>query len=271
MTHMNLDYDGAANAYGPESLEPLDTIRNARNHKGHYVGVMSVKPTEHNPVDANGMIKVPGGKRVKVDPDQPDTCGCLPVIQQAGKFAGYYVSTTSKKSRARDADPSVYEQSHYIDSASVAYCALSGGLHRAGVGGGDFGFAIRLDSFRTASFNFLDGEGAKRSYAVGECSYRVFLDIGGKPKKTHSLAKNDFPTCFVVFPGSKSFPLTQLGSADNPGDFAAFIALQGQEDAVARGRSGLTKFNEWAADGRAKKPARYDEIRAALAKYMPLA
>jgi hypothetical protein len=269
MTHMNIDFDGAGNAYGPDHLNPLDHINNA-GKKAHYYGVASVKPTPANPVDDNGMIKARDGTRVKVDPNQPDKCGCLPVVQQTGKFAGYYVSTTSRRSRAAGASRSEYEQSHYIDSASVAYSALSGGLHREGVGGGDLGLAIRLDNFRTTCFNFLAGEGAKNSYAVGECSYKVFLDIGGKPKKTHAYANNNFPTCFVVFPGSKYFPHMNIALADNSDDFAAFIALQGQVDAVTRGASGLARFSEWVASGRASQPAHSDAIYAALGKYIPL-
>jgi hypothetical protein len=40
MTHMNLDFDGAGNACGPDNLEPLDYLKNAINKEtGHYVGV----------------------------------------------------------------------------------------------------------------------------------------------------------------------------------------------------------------------------------------
>jgi len=268
MTHMNIDFDGAGNAYGPDNLEPLDYLVNA-GQKTHYYGLMSVLPTAGNPVDKNGMIKAPDGTRVKVDPREPDKEGYLPVVQQTGPFAGYYVSTTSKRNRDPGASNSQYEQSYYLDSASVAYCALSSGIRREGVGGGDLGLAIRLDTFRSASFNFLEGEGSN-SNAVGECSYRVFLDIGGEPKKkSDAWAKNNFSTCFVVFPGSKYCPLLRLAFADNADDFAAFVALQGQADAVARGTSGLAKFNDWVAKGRTSKPANYDAIFSALTKYVP--
>jgi hypothetical protein len=273
MTHMNLDFDGAPNAYGPDNLDPLDTLDHA-GQDTHYYGVMSVKPTPQNPVDESGMINAPDkpGLRVKVDPDQPDARGYLPVVQQTGKFKGYYVSTTSKGSRARGASTSKYEQSHYLDSGSVAYGVPHTGIGREGVGDGDLGIAIRLDNFRTASFSFLGGEGGSgKTYHLGECSYKVFLDIGGRPKKkTQRYANNNFPTCFVVCPGKKYFPHTNIALADNPGDFAAFIALQGQADAAARGTSGLVRFNEWVAGGRANPPAHSDAIYAALGKYIPL-
>ncbi len=171
MTHMNIDFDGAGNCYGPDNLDPLDHMVNA-GKKMHYFGVMSVKPTPENPVDRNGMIRAPDGTRVKVDPNQPDSQGFLPVVQQTGPFAGYYVSTTSKRNRDPDASRSQYEQSHYLDSASVAYCALSSGIQREGVYGGNFGVAIRLDTFRSASFNFLEGEGSN-SNAVGVANERT--------------------------------------------------------------------------------------------------
>src|SRR5262249_43044825 len=149
---------------------------------------MSVLPTAKNPVDGNGMITAPGGVKVKVDKRYPDAQGSLPVVQQSGKYAGFFVSATSKTDPS--GSKSLYEQSHYIDAATVPYCALSTGIMSQGIGGGNFGFAIRLDTFATASFNFLEGEGSK-SNAVGECSYKVFLDIGGKPKrKTDPWADN---------------------------------------------------------------------------------
>jgi hypothetical protein len=210
---------------------------------------------------------------VKVDPDQPDSQGYLPVIQQAGPYAGYYVSATSKRNRDPGASKSRYEQSYYLDSAAVPYCALSSGIQRKGINGGNFGFAIRLDSFRTASFNFLDGEGSTsgtEAYAVGECSYKVFLDIGGVPKRRNDpWPNNNFPTCFVVFPGFNFSPLGRLAFADNANDFAAFIALQGQADAAMRGASGLPKFNDWVARGRTRTPDNYDQISSALMKYVP--
>lgn len=264
MTHMNIDFDGAANAYGPDDKEPLDYLVNGG--KGtHYYGLMSILPTTKNPVDKNGMINAPDGTRVKVDKRYPDSQGYLPVVQQSGTYAGYFVSTTSKTNP--DGSPSLYEQSHYLDSTSVPYCALSSGLKSKGIRGGDFGLAIRLDTFATASFAFLGGEGSK-SNAVGECSYKVFLDIGGTPKKrSDPWPDNNFPTCFVLCPRSTGSNLLRAAFAENSGDLAAFIALQAQVDATARGTSGLSKFNKWVADGRKDKPPKYHAIIAALQKF----
>jgi hypothetical protein len=144
---------------------------------------------------------------------------------------------------------------------------LSTGLTSQGIRGGDFGLAIRLDTFATASFTFLGGEGSN-SNAVGECSYKVFLDIGGTPKKrSDPWADNNFPTCFVLCPRSKVSNLLRTAFAENSGDLAAFIALQAQVDATARGTSGLSKFNKWVANGRKDKPPKYEPIVGALAKF----
>lgn len=265
MTHMNIDFDGASNAYGPKEKNPLDYLNDAKDENGLYVGLMSLLPTAANPVDAQGMMKAPTGAKVKVDKRYPDRAGKIPVLQQTGDTAGYFVSTTSKTNPGGSA--SIFEQSHYLDSATVPYCALSTGIARQGVGGGDFGVALRLDSFLTADFAFLSGEGS-HSNKVGECSYKVFLDIGGKPKKpADPWPDNNFPTLFVVCPGSATSSLATAARADHPGDLAAFIALQGDADARARGASGVAAFNKWKADGRTTKPAAYNSVVGALHKY----
>lgn len=264
MTHMNIDFDGAANAYGPSDKDTLDWIDNA-GRQTHYYGVMSVLPTAKNPVGTDGMITADDGTKVKVDPRYPDAKGYLPVVQQSGPFAGYFVSTTSKRNPA--GSKSRYEQSYYVDSAAVPYSALSGGLHGQGVGDGNYGMAIRLDTFGTAGFQFLGGEG-NASHAVGECSYKVFLDIGGKPKKrSESWVNNNFPTCFVVFPHSNVPAFLCTTFVQHSGDIAAFIALQAQVDKRSRGTSALAAFDKWVAGGRKETPKDYSAIAMALLKF----
>ena len=118
---------------------------------------MSVLPTAHNQPDKAGMMTAPDGTRVKVDPRFPDAQGYLPVVQQSGTYAGYYVSTTSKTNP--NGSMSIYEQSHYLDAAAVPYYAVAGGITAQGFDDGNFGLAIRLDTFDTASFAALGGEG----------------------------------------------------------------------------------------------------------------
>ncbi len=131
--------------------------------------------------------------------------------------------------------------------------------------------ALRLDTFDTASFAALGGEGfpAKSDLRVGECSYKVFLDIGGQPKKkTDPWPDNNFPTCFVLCPRSNVSALQQASMADNPRDLAVFIALQAQIDAWSTGASGVNRFNTWVANNRKDAPpSMTDAIIIALHKY----
>jgi len=265
MSHMNVDMDGAGNAYGPDEKDALDYLEDA-GRSTHYYGVMSVLPTASNPVDQNGMITTPDtGERVKVDPRYPDQLGYLPVVQPTGDYAGYFVSTTSK--RNPNGSPSLYQQSHYLDAASVPYYALSGGIRRQGFTDGNFGFAIRLDSFDTSSFAALGGEG-NDSLAVGECSYSVFLNIRGRPKRRRDpWPDNNFPTCFVLCPRSNVSSLYQANNTDNERDLAAFIALQAQVDARFQGTSGLDAYHAWVAQGRKVDPPNIDAIINALSRY----
>jgi hypothetical protein len=263
MTHMNIDFDGAPNAYGPPSKNPLDSLHDAGRDdpRTGYYGLIAVGPNEVVPGDKHKRL-IKDVYHLKLDEHYPDTKDRCPVVQQTGPYAGFYVSATAKHNPSGSS--SIYEQSHYLDSSAVAYCALSGGLHRTGVGGNDFGLALRHDNYRQASFAFLSGEGAN-NHKVGECSYKVFLDIGGTPKTSaERYANNNFPTTFIVFPGSRTSQLIKISLADNPEDFAVFVALQAQIDARSRGGSGLPVFHKYVAGGRKTKPMNYESVVTAL-------
>jgi hypothetical protein len=259
MTHMNVDFDGAPNAYGPPEKSPLDSLADAGRYGGNgYYGLIALSPAE---ADAH---------KLKIDKRFPDVKGRCPIIQQSGPYAGYFVSTTSKRNPG--GSDSRFEQSHYLDSSSVAYCALSYGLASKGVGDGDFGIALRHDTFNQTSFSFLGGEGHGKGSAgagaVGECSYKVFLDIGGAPKTSaQKYANNNFPTSFIVFPGSNASQLLKISLAEDAEDFAVFLALQAQVDGSARGHSGLPAFRRYVAGGRKIRPPRYESIAIALRPY----
>src|SRR5439155_5511901 len=120
-----------------------------------------------------------------LDERYPDTKVRFPVKQKSGAFKDYFVSTTARINRK--GSPSIFEQSHYLDASAVAFYALSYGLQSKGVGEDNFGLALRHDTYRSASFSIMLGEGHDKdsgdaAYALGECSYKVFLDIGGTPK-----------------------------------------------------------------------------------------
>jgi hypothetical protein len=53
LTHMNIDFDGAGNAYGPPDKNPLDTLDHA-GQKSRYYGLVSIKPDESRDVFVPG-------------------------------------------------------------------------------------------------------------------------------------------------------------------------------------------------------------------------
>src|ERR1017187_5438581 len=84
---MQIDVDGAPNAYGPQN-KGLDFTDNAKNGTA-WAGIVT---------DANGK----------------------PVVQQTGPFKGYYVSTTSLQAAGGDhSSPSTY-----VDATQIPYIAL---------------------------------------------------------------------------------------------------------------------------------------------------
>jgi hypothetical protein len=271
MTHMNVDFDGAPNAYGPPTLNPLDSLEDAgRFGENGYYGLMAVGPKEVLRGDHKKRL-IKDVYHLQLDENYPASAdGKCPVVQQTGPYKGYYVSTTAKRNPSGSA--SIYEQSHYRDSASIEFCALSYGLTTKGVGDQDMSIALRHDTFRTTTFPFMAGEGhpkgSKHAYAVGECSYKVFLNFGGQPKqRTQKYPKNEFPSTFVVFPGSRTSKLQQISMAENADDFAVFLALQAAADKAHKGRSGLPAFKKYIADGRKTKPATYANVASALQQY----
>lgn len=270
MTHMNVDFDGAPNAYGPQELSPLDSLADAgRYGENGYYGLIAVGTKEIEPGDPKHRL-VKDVHNLKLDLRYPDTHGKCPVVQKDGPYAGYFVSTTAKRNPT--GSTSRYEQSHYRDSSTVPFCALSYGLTTKGVGDQDLGIALRYDSFRTTSFPFMAGEGhkkgSKHAYAVGECSYKVFLDFGGVPKTaSQRYARNEFPSMFIVFPGSRTSKLQKISLAENAEDFAVFLAIQAQTDRAVKGRSGLPEFRRYVAGGRKAKPANYESVASALQQY----
>jgi hypothetical protein len=249
MTHMSIDYDGMGNAYGPAKMCPLDSLHNAgwKDPKGYY-GVRAYHPKS---APAGVELATPHA-------DFEDIFGRVPVVQSSGPYKGYFISVTSGG----------------VDAGVVAFGVLHGSLAAQGVADGNFGIVLRPDKGQTATYTYLAGEGGdiktkKGDYVVdhrlGECSYRVFLDVGGAPKQcTQIYANNNFQTTYIVFPGSNSSALFRLGLADDHDDLPAFIAFQAQADAKSPGASGLPAFNKYVADGRKSKPMGFSKIAYAL-------
>jgi hypothetical protein len=271
LTHMNIDFDGAPNAYGPPEKHPLDSLDHAGQNTSYY-GLVAIKP------DEGVEVSVPKqGKQkkllkelynLKLDDRFPDSHGRLPVVQQGGTFDGFFISITSRATRSL-AGANRFQQSSYINSAGVAYGALSRRLQDKGVGFGNYGLAIRHDNGRQAGFVMMDGghTSGRDVGSVGEVSYRVFLDVGGPPKTaSQSVPNNNFPTTFIVFPNSPASKLPFLAKADNAGDLPMLLAFAEQAGYADRsGKSGKPLLDEWVAGGRTGAPPRnYKHVLAAL-------
>jgi hypothetical protein len=285
MSNVNVDYDGSPTAYGPDGKGD-DNLGNAGKYdttKGWY-GVASYSLAERDEINAR-LEKQGSQERIKLDTTpglgvsttlkgrrlngkvvEPQIR--FPVIQQSingDPKPGHYVSATSKVARA---DLEEYQQNRYADASATAFGALSGMLRKKGnVALGDYGLAIRLDQenaalTKTSGFSFQDS-GGENDWAVGECSQKVFTDLGGVGHD------NNFPVGYVVFPRSKRYDgdvkvgiqdrLRLLTAADNQDDLPLLLAFCAQ---AGKGRSGYQLWKAYKAKTgldavKARRPLRY--------------
>src|ERR1700712_3024970 len=110
VTRMDIDVDGAPNAYGPPGKKTLDYLSNA-----HYRAR-------------------PGGEIVGylTDDDHPK----VPIIQGPhDPYPGYYVSTTHFVDRSR---PNRRDPLRYVDATKINYVVLGDEAKRLGARGGGF-------------------------------------------------------------------------------------------------------------------------------------
>jgi hypothetical protein len=273
LTHMNVDFDGAPNAYGPPEKEPLDLLEHA-GWKTRYYGLVAIDPDETEEVAVPGQkgkkekVLVKDLYNLKLDERFPDTHGRVPVVQQGGTYDGYYISITSRATRST-LGANKYQQSTYINSTKVAYGALSKNLQDQGVAFGNCGIAIRHDNGRKSQFVIMEGGhmAGPDIGAVGECSYRVFLEVGGSPKTAAQVYPNNtFATSFLIFPNSSAPTLSILGRADNADDLPMLMAY-GEDAGYAdrSGKSGKPLLDAWVAGGRTgARPRSYKNILSAL-------
>lgn len=291
MTHVMVDFDGASNAYGPPRLNPLDSLADAGrfNASTGYYGLMAIDPENDRvnpdrPYDAKKNPLVKDRYQLQWDTDFPDTKGRFPVIQKSDDLnPGFYVSATS----GGKPGVSLYKQSRYIDSAKVEFGALSYRLQSKNIDFGNYGMAINIDNGKQSGFTFKDGGHKKDSDksskvgafspdpkkpkqtlegAVGECSYKVFLNLGGKPKTpAQKLPDNGFPTIFMVFPGSGTSQLAKLSTATNADDLPLLLAFYAQADLKSKGSSGKPLLDDYVAKGRKDpRPKAYDKVLLGL-------
>jgi len=111
LTHrMDVDVDGAPNAYGPPGSAALDELRNA-----HYRG--------RRGAEIVGYL---------TDDDDPN----VPILQGPhDPYPGFYISQTAFTDPAR---PDPRDVSRYVDAAKINYVVLGNAAHRRGARVGDF-------------------------------------------------------------------------------------------------------------------------------------
>jgi hypothetical protein len=203
--HVNIDYDGASTTYGPRGKVTLDSLEDAGYPRWWY-GLLALHPQARiGDMNDNSYASFNIGTQgqlatqyfgVSLDTNYPDSKGRCPV-----KGAnGYFMSATPHyHGTFRD----MYKQSSYTDAATVPFGALSGNLETTGgVSVGDCGFAIRYGAAKNSLFYFAD-QGATsgpKAEAVGECSYALFLNLGGETKAPGKTPDNNWPVSFLVFP-----------------------------------------------------------------------
>jgi hypothetical protein len=274
-THVNIDYDGASNAYGPPGIDPppLDKLENARPN-GIWIAVKKMNPnTLKDPKKPKSKDNPPlfESLGITLDLTQPDKNGDCPVIQgPTDKSPGYYKSVSSGGA----------------DSAKVPFGALSYRLLSYGVRMHDYGLVFRHDIVKYSGFTFEDGGHPAESDdksgvlgpdgrlkddkktlegAVGEVSYKVFLNLGGTPKTPGQEANNNFPTSFMVFPGSRLSRMGDISMAENADDVPMFLALNAEANDRNRGSSGLDALRVWQNNGRTgARPRVYENIVRSL-------
>jgi hypothetical protein len=141
---MDVDVDGAPNAYGPQDKPTLDDLRNAQ--------------LKNNPTQIVGYVLDANKK---------------PVVQtERDPFPGYYVSTTAFCDRCdgeNERDPR-----RYIDATKVNYVVLGSFGHRRGVRLGDLAAVHSTRSNKTV-FAVVGDDG---NQSGGEGSLHLLRSLG---------------------------------------------------------------------------------------------
>jgi len=143
-TKMDVDVDGAPNAYGPPGKPTLDTLRNAR--------------LKDDPTQIVGFVLDDNNK---------------PVLQTAhDPYPGYYVSTTAFCDDCDDGNER--DPRRYIDARKVNYVVLGRFGHRHGVRLGDLS-AVHSTRFHKTVFAVVGDDG---NPSGGEGSLHLLRALG---------------------------------------------------------------------------------------------
>jgi hypothetical protein len=178
---MNVDVDGAPNAYGPKGKKTLDILKHA------YAPAESGRPGEV----VGFMTEYDGGPPTVQGPHDP--------------YPGYYVSQTdfADKENPRKEDPR-----RYVDASRVNYVVQGGVARRSGVQLGDF---VRVYSCRTGRTAWaIVGDSGNESGAEG--SLALVRALGYDIRNGVEDSVDDREIVVDYFPGSnprKEFFKTQ--------------------------------------------------------------
>ena len=170
VTRMDIDVDGAPNAYGPRGKKTLDYLSNAHYRakpRGEIVGYLT-------------------------DDDHPT----VPIIQGPhDPFPGYYVSTTHffDRSRRNRKDPR-----RYVDASKINYVVLGDEAKQRGARVGDF-VAVYSRRHKRAVFGIV-GDSGNPSGAEGSLHLLQALGYAFKSGKTGSVERKEIVIRF--FPKS---------------------------------------------------------------------
>jgi hypothetical protein len=170
VTRMDIDVDGAPNAYGPPGMKTLDYLSNA-----HYRAQ-------------------PGGEIVGylTDDDHPK----VPIIQGPhDPYPGYYVSTTHLVDRSR---PNRRDPLRYVDATKINYVVLGDEAKRRGSRVGDF-VAVYSRRHKRAVYGIV-GDSGNPSGEEGSLHLLQALGYPFKSGKTGSVERKEVVIRF--FPGS---------------------------------------------------------------------
>lgn len=161
VTRMDIDVDGAPNAYGPPGKKTLDYLSNA-----HYRAR-------------------PGGEIVGylTDDDHPK----VPIIQGPhDPYPGYYVSTTHFVDRSR---PNRRDPMRYVDATKINYVVLGDEARRRGARVGDF-VAVYSRRHKRAVYGIV-GDSGNPSGAEGSLHLLQALGYPFKSGKTGSVERKE--------------------------------------------------------------------------------
>jgi hypothetical protein len=168
-TRMDIDVDGAPNAYGPPGKKTLDYLSNAHYRarpKGEIVGYLTEEDRD------------------------------APVIQGPhDPFPGYYVSTTDYVDRSR---PDPKDPLRYVDATKINYVVLGDEARRRGACVGDF-VAVYSRRHHRAVFGIV-GDSGNPSGAEGSLHLLQELGYPFVSGKTGSVERKDIVIRF--FPRS---------------------------------------------------------------------